>query len=95
MIIDYNIGGRSKTLVTSVSFFSGLLPWIFYLNILAALSASYLLICDILNGKTQGVEDKFSKRNLIIMGCLLAIGILIVVGQNIFGNMPTLEFQSN
>jgi RNA polymerase subunit RPABC4/transcription elongation factor Spt4 len=76
IIVDYNKGLLTKTLVNNVSFFEKAIPFFLFLNIVAALIASYFLTRDFIDErKPQLNEDgEFSKRNLIIMGTLLFIG---------------------
>ena len=80
VVVDYNLSWFTKALVSNVSFFEGLIPLFFYLNITTGLVAAYFLIRDYLNHKSEPAEGagEFSKRNLIVMGCLLLVGGITV-----------------
>ena len=97
IVVDYNKGLFTKTLVNNVSFFSGLIPIFFYANIIAGLIAAYFLIRDLINKKNPPVENQgeFSKRNLIIMGSLLLVGCITIVLQNYYASNDSQQFQSS
>jgi hypothetical protein len=84
LIVDYNKGWFTKALANNVPFLSGLIPFLFYLNIIAGLVSAYFLIRNLVNNKIPKVENEteFSKRNLIIIGCLLIVGIVTISLQN-------------
>ena len=86
IVIDYNMGWFTKALVQNVSFFEGLIPLFFYLNIATGLVAVYFLIRDYLNSKSEPLEGagEFSKRNLIVMGSLMLVGGITVGLQKYF-----------
>ena len=88
IVLDYNYGWFTKTLVNNVSFFEGLIPIFFYINIVAGLVAAYLFVRNIFNLKNPEAKDEgeFSKRNLIIMGCLLLVGGSTIGLQTFFGS---------
>ncbi len=88
VVLDINLGWFTKTFVTNVSFLSGIIPILFYVNIVAGLVAVYLFVRNILNMKNPEAKDEgeFSKRNLILMGCLLLVGGLTVGLQVYFGS---------
>jgi|GEM_PF-2514438 len=86
IVLDINKGWATKELVTNVSFFKGAIQFFFYLNITAGLVAAYFLIRNYLNQKRSPAEGEgeFSKRNLIVIGCLILLGGLTIVGQKYF-----------
>jgi hypothetical protein len=89
-VADVSRGWFTKTLVSHVSFFAGLIPIFFYVNIVAGLIAAYFMIRDFLNARTPQQADagEFTTRNLMTMGCLLLVGGLTVGLQTRFGS-PT------
>jgi hypothetical protein len=84
--LDYNNGWFTKTIVHNVSFFKDFIPIFLYVNILSGLLALYFLIRNFLNEKKPKIESEgeFSKRNLIIMGSLILIGVLTIGLQKYF-----------
>lgn len=80
IVLDYNNGLLTKSLVTSVPFLKDLIPILLYINIAAGLIAVYFIVRDLLNKKNPSKENEgeFSKRNMIIMGCLLLVGGLTI-----------------
>jgi len=80
ILFDYNKGWLTKTLVTNVSFFGGFIPFFLYINIAAGLIASYFLIRDFMNERYPPLagNEEFSKRNIIIMASLLALGCTVI-----------------
>jgi len=84
IVFDYNYGWATKALVTNVPFFQEFIPAFFYLNIVTGLIAAYFLTRNLLNDKYGIPEREFSKRNLIIMGCLLIVGSLTIGLQKYF-----------
>lgn len=89
IVFDYNYGWATKALVTNVPFFQELIPVFFYLNIVTGLIAAYFLTRNLLNDKYGISEREFSKRNLIIMGCLLIIGTLTIGLQEYFDSQSS------
>ncbi len=79
VIFDYYNGWSTKTLVKNVPFFADLIPAFFYINVTAGLVAAYFLIRNYLNEKKPLVENEaeFSKRNLIIIGCLSLVALIL------------------
>ncbi len=65
LIVDYNKGFFTKALVSNVSFLDGLVPILFYINILAGLVSAYLLIRDQIDKKKLQSREKGSSRNEI------------------------------
>ena len=96
IVLDYNNGWFTKSLVTNVSFFQGAIPIFFYLNIIAGLVAAYFLIRNLLNEKNPQSEGEveLSKRNMIIMGCLLLAGGLTIGFQKYFDSRENKVIQS-
>lgn len=94
-VVDYNMRWFTKALVNNVSFFEGLIPFFFYLNIATGLVAAYFSIRDYLNARSEPTEGagEFSKRNLIAMGGLLIVGGLTVGLQKYFDNHKLSESQ--
>lgn len=88
IILDYNNGWSTKALVSNVDFFSDFIPAFYYLNIATGLIAAYFLIRNFLNDKYGVAESEFSKRNLIAISSLLAIGGLIIGLQIYFDSHP-------
>ena len=88
IILDYNNGWSTKTLVENVAFFKGFIPAFYFINLSAGLLGAYFLIRNFFNERNpdESAKDEFSKRNLIIMGCLLLVGGLTVGGQKYFEN---------
>jgi len=86
LILDHNKGWLTKILPANAPSFKGSIPFFFYLNIAAGLIAAYFLIRNYLNEKTPPAENEqeFSKRNLIVMGCLALLGGLTIGGQKYF-----------
>jgi len=86
VVLDFNLGWFTKAFATNVTFLAGLIPILFYVNIVAGLVAAYFLIRNILSEKGTQTENtgEFSKRNLIIMGCLLMVGGLTIGLQKYF-----------
>ena len=85
VLTDYNNGWFTKTLATNVSFFADLIPVFLYINVFAGLFAAYFLIRNFLN-KNAPREDsagEFTKRNVVVMGCLLLVGGLTVGLQTV------------
>ncbi|MCX6241736.1 MAG: hypothetical protein NTX43_08035, partial [Bacteroidetes bacterium] len=95
IVLDYNYGWFTKTLVNNLSFFKVIIPIFFYINIVAGLTAAYFTVRNILNMKNPQSKDEgeFSKRNLVIMGCLLLIGGLTVGLQMYFHSYKNHETQ--
>lgn len=96
IVFDYNYGWSTKSLVNNASFLSGLVPVFYYMNITAGLVAAYFLIRDYLNEKKPQVENEgeFSKRNLIVIGCLFLVGGLTVGLQKYFDSHTPYKNQS-
>jgi len=94
IVIDYNKGLTIKTLVENVSFFEKAIPFFLYLNIAAGLIASYFLIRDFINERKKPTvsDGEFSKRNLIIMGSLIAVGATTVLLQRHFDSQGGTSF---
>jgi len=94
ILMDYNKGWFTKSLVSNVSFFEKAIPFFLYLNIAAGLIASYFLIRDFANerNQTSGEEGEFSRRNLIIMGSLLAVGATTIALQKYFDSKRNTAF---
>lgn len=79
-VADYNQGWFTKALAANVPFLAGMIPVLFYINVLAGLIAAYLLIRALMDKRNPPPEDagEFTKRNLITMGCLVLVGALAV-----------------
>jgi hypothetical protein len=76
VVADYNRGWATEVLVSNVAFFRSWIKPLLYVNLFAGLMAAYLSIRHVLNTRTPppvGVSE-LSKRNLIVIGCLLAVG---------------------
>jgi TonB family protein len=88
VILDYNYGGFTKALAENVPFLSGVIPVLFYINVIAGLLATYFFIRNLLNDKNPQIknEGEFSKRNLIIMSSLLFVGALTIGLQVYFSS---------
>jgi len=88
VVLDFNLGWFTKAFVANVSFLADLIPILLYINIIAGLVAAYLFVRNILNIKNpEAKEDgEFSKRNLIIMSCLLLVGGLTIGLQLYLGS---------
>jgi hypothetical protein len=76
VVADYNRGWVSSGLVREVAFFSGWIKPMLYANLLAGLIAAYFVIRHVLNTRTPPPvgTSELSQRNLIVIGCLLAVG---------------------
>ncbi|MFI4955140.1 MAG: zinc ribbon domain-containing protein [Gammaproteobacteria bacterium] len=96
IVTDYNKGWLTKMLVANVGFFEKVIPFFLYLNIAAGLIASYFLIRDFVNERNQpsSEEGEFSKRNLIIMGSLIAVGAATIALQKYFDSKRSTAFYS-
>lgn len=81
VVLDYRMGGVTAEFTRSVSFLSGLVGPIVYLNLAAGLTGAYLLLRDMLNRRTPEPESPLamSRTNLLAMGGLLALGTTIVL----------------
>lgn len=86
LIVDYNNSWLTDVLVTHAAFFKGKIPILLYLNIATGFVSTYILIRNYFNSKNAPAEgeSEFSKRNLIIMGCLIIAGGLTVGLQKYF-----------
>ena len=80
IVMDYNNEWLTKSLVENVSFFAGLIQSFYYLNLVAGLIASYLLVRNLFDEAKPPINSKgeFSKRNLIIMGSTLFVGLFTI-----------------
>jgi RNA polymerase subunit RPABC4/transcription elongation factor Spt4 len=58
---------------------SGIIPFCFYLNLLAGLVAAYLFVCDLLKKNAPATVNEFSKQNIITMSSLFAVGLTLVL----------------
>jgi len=80
VVADYNRGWVSGGLVREVAFLGSWIRPMLYANLLAGLIAAYLSIRHVLNTRTPPPvgESEFSKKNLIVIGCLSAVGATTV-----------------
>ena len=78
VVADYNRGWFTKSLATNVPFLAGLVPILFYVNVLAGLIAAYFLIRGFLDERNPPPDGdgELTQRNMIVMGCLLLVGCL-------------------
>jgi Flp pilus assembly protein TadD len=76
VVADYNLGWATHTLVSNVAFFRSWVKPLLYVNLFAGLMAAYLSIRHVLNTRTPppAGASELSKRNLIVIGCLLVVG---------------------
>lgn len=95
IVFDYNYGWATEALVTNVPFFQEFIPAFFYFNIVTGLIAAYFLTRNLLNDKYGISEREFSKRNLIIMGCLVITGGLTIGLQKYFDLQSPNPIRSN
>jgi len=96
LILDYNKGWLTKILPANAPSFKGSISFFFYLNIAAGLVAAYFLIRNYLNEKQAPAENEgeFSKRNLIVIGCLVLVGGLTIGLQKYFDLHDSNEIHS-
>lgn len=80
IVVDYNEGWYTRTLVNNVSFFAGLIPAFLYLNIFAGLLAAYLLVRAFMNDRNAPLAGagEFTRRNVLAMACLFLVGGLTI-----------------
>ena len=91
IFLDFNNGWLTKTLPEHISSFGVVIPFLFYFNFFAGLIAGYFVLRDLLNKNSP--SDKtltaFSKRNIIIIVCLLFTGGTAIFLQNYLrGRIP-------
>jgi tetratricopeptide (TPR) repeat protein len=96
VVVDYNQGWLTKILANNVPFLAGMIPILLYINVLAGLIAAYFLIRAFMDKRNPPPEDagEFTKRNLIVMGCLLLVGVLMVGLQITFDSQRRHAWQS-
>jgi hypothetical protein len=77
IMLDYNKGWLTKSVVESVEFLNGLITPLFYLNIIAGLIAMYYLIDDYYLKTNQNSHNKLFKNKTqnIVFGSLIFLGI--------------------
>lgn len=75
--LDFSKGWFTNTFALAVPSMAGLLPVLFYINLLAGLTGIYLYIRGRRKQKGLFQFPEFSKPNLIIMGALVLTGVAI------------------
>ncbi|MEI6270424.1 MAG: tetratricopeptide repeat protein, partial [Methylococcaceae bacterium] len=80
LIVDYNYGWATHILVSNVQFFRGWIEPLLYINLLSGLVAAYFLIRYFLDKRNPPPISvgELSRRNVITMVCLLAVGGVII-----------------
>jgi hypothetical protein len=84
IVLDYNYGWTTEALAINVPFLREYIPVFFYVNVISGLVAAYFLIRNSLNNKYGASENELSKRNVIVMVCLVVVGGLTFGLQNYF-----------
>ncbi len=93
LLLDYNKGWLTQTIVSNVSFLSNLIPFFLYLNLGAGLVAAYFLIRDYMDEIKPPIvgEGEFSSRNMIAMVSLLVVGGTTIWLQKHFETPTNME----
>ena len=88
IILDFDNRWLTQSLVQNVSFSKDALRLLLYLNVTAGLVSIYFFTRDILNGKYGAHEEgsEFTKRNMIIISCLVLTGGVAIGLQIYFEN---------
>jgi len=96
IILDYNNGWSTQSLIQNASFSYGIIKFYLYLNITAGIVAVYFVIRDFLNGiyGVPEIGNEFTKRNIIIMACLLVFGGTTIFLQNYFRARSTFNYNN-